>query len=79
MTIIGANADIRFNDTNETMNVYISFGEYNEDTEGDSFGTADYKIFYYCENEDELKSFMTYTENPDDFLVLNYELEEITQ
>lgn len=55
--------------------VYFSFGEYNDDTEPDhdSFGVRDDQIFFYCEDERELKSFMT--AGGEDFIVIDYELE----
>ena len=54
---------------------YFSFGEYNEDNEPecDSFGVPDDRIFFYCEDERELKTFMT--AGGEDFVVLEYELE----
>jgi hypothetical protein len=54
---------------------YFSFGEYNDDNEPecDSFGIPDDRIFFYCEGEHELKSFMT--AGGEDFVVIDYKLE----
>jgi hypothetical protein len=73
---IGAHAVIRWLDTGEEGDsYYFSFGEYDEDNEPDhdSHGVRDDKIFFYCEDEASLKSYMT--EGMEDFVVVNYELE----
>lgn len=72
---IGAYALIQWLDTNEEGDgYYFSFGEYNEDNEPDhdSFGVRDDHIFFYCEDEQSLKSYMT--RGSEDFVVLAYEL-----
>lgn len=72
---IGAHALILWLDTNEEGDsYYFSFGEYNEDNEPDhdSHGVPDENIFFYCEDEHELKSYMT--KGAEDFVVLGYEL-----
>ena len=73
---IGATCTIKWLDDNQEVDgYYFSFGEYNEDNEPDhdSFGVRDDNIFYYCSDEDSLKSYMT--EGSADFIVLSYELE----
>jgi hypothetical protein len=65
---------VPFKGANYSIDAYISFGEYDEAKECDSFGVPDDKIFYYCENESELKEHKTYTGYEDDFRVLSYEL-----
>jgi hypothetical protein len=73
---IGAYANIRWNDTNEEVDgYYFSFGEYDDENEPDhdSFGVRDDRIFFYCEGEHALKSYMT--KGMEDFVVLSYELE----
>ena len=73
---IGAYANIRWLDTNEEVDgYYFSFGEYDDDNEPDhdSFGVRDDQIFFYCDGEHALKSYMT--EGMEDFVVLDYKLE----
>ena len=71
---IGAFATIRYIDEKEPIEgVYFSFGEYDEDSNEDSHGINDLFIFFYCEGEEDLKSFMT--EGAEDFVVMSYELE----
>jgi len=72
---IGAHAVIQWLDTGDLGDsYYFSFGEYDDDNEPDcdSFGVRDDQIFFYCEDEDSLKSYMT--KGAEDFIVLNYEL-----
>ena len=74
-TLTGATATIRYNDTGETLApVYISFGQYDEETERDTYGVNDLHIFFYCENEAELVDLMTESK-ANDFTVVGYELE----
>lgn len=73
---IGAYANIRWLDTNEEVEgYYFSFGEYDCDTDEDhdSYGVRDDRIFFYCDGEHDLKSYMT--EGKEDFIVLSYDLE----
>ena len=79
---IGAHATVMWihpdgtpEDGTEYSGFYFSFGEYNDDNEPecDSFGVPDDRIFFYCEDERELKSFMT--AGGEDFVVIDYELE----
>ena len=77
---IGATATIKWRDDNETVSgYYFSFGEPPEfdDERGeygaDSYGVPDSSIFFYCDGEQALRSYMT--EGMEDFVVLNYELE----
>ena len=44
--IIGADVLIKYIPEGTELNAYISFGEYIEEKEQDSFGVSDYKIFY---------------------------------
>ena len=71
---IGAYATIKFlDDHHEVSQVYISFGQYDDETEKDSYGINDNHIFYYCdEGEEDFKSLVQ--EGAEDFIVLNYEL-----
>jgi hypothetical protein len=59
----------------EYSNVYFSFGDYDFDTDEDhdSFGVRDDRIFFYCDGEQALKSYMT--AGMEDFVVTDYELE----
>jgi len=73
---IGAHVNIKWTyDDEEIDGYYISFGEYDEDNEPDcdSFGVPDNSIFFYCDGEHALKSYMT--RGVEDFVVLSYELE----
>ena len=73
---IGAHVHIKWTyDDEEIDGYYISFGEYDEDNESDcdSFGVPDESIFFYCDGEHALKSYMT--KGMEDFVVLSYELE----
>jgi len=54
---------------------YISFGEYNDETETDGFGNYDEQILYYANDVDELKQLMDADKTPSDFIVTSYELE----
>ena len=74
-TVMWIHPDGTPEDGTEYEGVYFSFGEYNDDNEPecDSYGVPDNSIFFYCEDERELKSFMT--AGGEDFIVLNYELE----
>ena len=56
---IGAWGLVRWSDTGEELQAYYSFGEYDEETDRDTYGIHDSKIFFYCSGgESELKSFM---------------------
>lgn len=72
---IGANAEVHFDNDPEdyTVNCYFSFGEYNEDTDSDSFGVPDCKIFFYVESEHDLKCYMV--AGSEDFVIKSYTLE----
>ena len=73
---IGAYANIRWLDTNEEVDgYYFSFGEYDDevDEDHDSYGVRDDRIFFYCDGEHDLKSYMS--KGVEDFVVLDYELE----
>jgi len=52
--IIGIHAVIKYHDSDELFDCYMSFGEYDEEGECDSFGIPDGNIFYYL-NRDELE------------------------
>ena len=62
-------------DGTQYSDVYFSFGGYDFDTDEqhDSFGVLHDRIFFYCDGERELKSFMT--AGKEDFQVIDYELE----
>jgi hypothetical protein len=73
---IGAHVNIKWTyDDEEVDGYYISFGEYDEDNAPycDSYGVSDDRIFFYCDGEHALKSYMT--KGVEDFVVLSYELE----
>lgn len=58
MQAIGAWGIMRWSDTGEELQVYFSFGDYDETTDCDTFGVHDSKIFFYCIDEEELQSSM---------------------
>lgn len=67
---IGAWATVQFNDETLTKDVYVSFGEYDEVNNVDSYGVDDDSIFYYFENVKEL---VEWDASINDFAVLEYE------
>lgn len=73
---IGAYTTIQWKDQPDVTieGYYFSFGEYDEevDEDNDSFGMPDSEIFFYCDGEHALKSYMT--AGAEDFVVINYEL-----
>ena len=74
MQTIGAWATIEWRDTGETLApVYFSFGQFDGEHH-DSFGVSDDRIFFYCEDEHELRQLMT-DGTGNDFTVLDYEAE----
>ena len=74
MKLIGATATILFNDSDTPLEgVYFSFDGDGSENETDSFGVPDLKIFYFAEDEGEMKALMQQGVN--DFKVLSYELE----
>jgi hypothetical protein len=71
---IGAFATIQYIDDEDPIEgVYFSFGEFDEDSMEDSYGVSDLFVFFYCEGEEDLKSFTK--KGAEDFIVLSYELE----
>ena len=78
---IGATCTIKWlgEDSEPVEGYYFSFSEspeFDEDTEdygNDSYGIPDDAIFFYCDGEHALRSYMT--EGIEDFIVINYELE----
>jgi hypothetical protein len=77
---IGAYATIKWLGDGEIVDgYYFSFGdspEFNEETGdygNDSYGVPDDSVFFYCDGEHSLKSYMT--AGIEGFVVLDYELE----
>ena len=68
---IGAWAIVQFNDEHLSKTVYVSFGEYNEVNEVDSYGVDDNSIFYYFA---DLKELVEWDSSNNDFAILEYEL-----
>lgn len=71
--VIGAWALVQYLDDGSELEVYFSFGTYDEENNVDSYGVNDDRIFFYCEGEEDLKSLMT--EGMEDFIVKGYFLE----
>lgn len=71
---IGAYATVQWIDDSksEYSDVYFSFGQYIEETEKDSFGVSDSKIFYYAEGLEDLDALKNSIR---DFKVISYSLE----
>ena len=67
---IGAWAVVQFNDEPLSKEVYVSFGEYDEVNNIDSYGVDDDSIYYYFENVKEL---VEWDASVNDFAVLEYE------
>jgi hypothetical protein len=70
---IGAKAVIVYSHTKTTHDVFISFGEYNEETGLDSFGMFDHHIFFYS-NPKEVEEIFCSLEGHDGWEILEYEL-----
>jgi len=67
--IIGAWADVRWNDSGEVIHRYFSFGDYDHKTDQDEFGIRDEHIFFYTGSSDEFEA-LTAEDNGEDFVVL---------
>ena len=52
---------------------YVSFGQNDEENELDNYGIPDNNIFYYAENEQELKDYLEYPTS--EWILVNYDLE----
>ena len=51
--ICGMNCTVRFYGERRRMRVYISFGDWDEATDRDTYGVPDWAVFYYA-NSDEM-------------------------
>lgn len=72
---IGANCTIYFRDTPDTIeHRYISFSNYDEDTDCDGFGVSDDEVFFYTSDYKGFTDMMA-NEASEDFVVTSYELE----
>ena len=71
-TVVWLKDDGTPEDGTEYSNVYISFGQYDEEHETDTFGVPDDLIFYFAEDAVDLERLKNSTF---DFKVINYELE----
>ena len=67
---IGAWATVQFNDETLTKDVYVSFGEYDEVNNVDSYGVDDDSIYYYFENVKEL---VEWDASVNEFAILGHE------
>lgn len=70
---VGAKAVIVYSHTKTTHDVFISFGEYNEQTGLDSFGMFDHHIFFYS-NPKEVEEIFCSLDGHDGWEILEYEL-----
>ena len=70
----GADIEIQFGDNaTGVLYRYASFGQYIEDDDCDSFCIQDHEIFFYFENEEELKVH-TVKHASREFTIINYNL-----
>jgi len=70
---VGAVVKMRWFGTEEIVTNYVSFGQYDEDKDMDSFGVPDDEIVYYCfGGEDELKAMIGSTDHS--FEIYDYEV-----
>ncbi len=70
---IGAFVSYRWHGSVDVLQSYISFGEWNEEMDTDSFGVLDEQILLYADDEDQLKAMMI-DDNKGEFLVIDYTL-----
>jgi len=70
---VGAKAVIVYSHTKTPHDVFISFGEYNEETGLDSFGMFDHHIFFYS-NPKEVEEIFCSLDGHDGWEILEYEL-----
>lgn len=68
---IGAWAIVQFNDEDFSKTVYVSFGEYDEVNEVDSYGVDDNSIFYYLADLNELVEWDSLN---NEYAIIEYEL-----
>jgi hypothetical protein len=71
-TVMWLDADGNPEDGTGYSDVYFSFGTFDEDTDCDTYGVPDDRIFYYAYDEYDLDKLKTSTF---DFKVIDYELE----
>lgn len=74
--ICGAHVTLKLlhDKTNEAVvERYFSFGEYDEDTETDSFGISDMDIYFYAQSVEELEE-LKQRHDHSEFVILDYEL-----
>ena len=71
---IGAWCDIEWQDDLAQGFKYISFGEYNEQTDCDNYGIDDEAILFYCPESEFLKLVET---GSGDFKITHFDYEEI--
>ena len=67
---IGAWAIVQYNDEPLSKTVYVSFGEYDEVNNVDSYGVDDDSIYYYFENVKEL---VEWDASVNEFAILGHE------
>lgn len=70
---VGAKAVIVYSHTKTPFDVFISFGEYNEELGLDSFGMLDQFIFFYS-NPKQVEEIFCSLEGHDGWEILEYEL-----
>jgi hypothetical protein len=71
---IGAYALIRWKDTGQEENVYVSFSEWEDDATTDKWGVRDDDIFFFFPDGEKEMS-----ELNEDFEILSYETVSITE
>lgn len=74
--LIGAYCQIQWQDDKRKVSgAYFSFEQYNPETNATTSGIGDDKVFYYADNEQELKKLMN--DNDGDFTIV--EIEELVK
>lgn len=75
--VIGATVVLKWWHDEEPIGAYCSFGEYDEETERDSFGIEDVEIFFYFDGPEELQQVKEQDRSTNSlgFDILDYRLE----
>jgi hypothetical protein len=76
--LIGATCLIRWNDTGkETIEVYISCEDYDENNETTTSGIPDDKVFFYANDPDSIRAMVDPSNTETDWTILSIENWEV--
>ena len=67
--VIGAVCAVKHHSDGGTEQIYVSFGNYDEDTEADCYGVPDSEIYGYADDVDDISTGYAH-----EFVVLDVEL-----